>query len=93
MGYRIEYDGYMAKRKRIRITRQKKRVAAVVAVLACVLGLVAWPKSRAVVMDILIPGDDQVTASAWEGLVEDLQEGEPFVTALEAFCREIIYAE
>lgn len=56
-------------------------------------GVVLWPKSRAALRAMLIPGDEEITSAAWNELVEDLQEGESFGAAFETFCREIIYAQ
>lgn len=48
------------------------------------------PQVRAALLDLLLPGDPEVTATALERLVEAVSEGEAIQTALTDFCREII---
>ncbi len=91
MGYRIEYDGSTAQKTIIRISKGKKRLMLTILAAVLTLGAVAFPRSRGILRDLLLPGDEEVTTAALEGLVEDLKEGEPFGDAVETFCREIIY--
>ena len=48
------------------------------------------PQVRAALLELLLPGDPEVTATALERLVETVSEGESIQTALTEFCREII---
>jgi hypothetical protein len=48
------------------------------------------PQGRLWLRDLLLPGDEEITASALEGMVSDLRAGEPVREAVEAFCREIL---
>lgn len=48
------------------------------------------PRGRLWVRDLLLPGDEDITAAALEGIVSDLRAGEPLGEALETFCKEII---
>ena len=54
-------------------------------VTACLI-----PQARAVLLDLLLPGDPEVTSMALERLVQAVSEGEAIQTALTDFCREII---
>jgi hypothetical protein len=48
------------------------------------------PRGRLWFRDLLLPGDEQVTSAALEGMVSDLRSGEPIGEAVETFCREIL---
>jgi hypothetical protein len=48
------------------------------------------PRGRWWFRDLLLPGDEQVTSAALEGMVSDLRSGEPIGEAVETFCREIL---
>ena len=48
------------------------------------------PQGRLWLRDLMLPGDEEITAAALEGMVEDLRAGEPLGEAVEAFCKEII---
>lgn len=83
MGYRIVYG--RKERKRI----SPKKIGAIFAVMI-VVAILMLPSSRAVVAEILLPGDPEVTASALQTLVSDLGEGQGIGDAVTAFCHEII---
>lgn len=51
---------------------------------------VFWPQGRQTLRDILLPGDWAVTASALEGLVQDIRAGEELEQAVEGFCRLVL---
>ena len=93
MGYRIVYHGSEAKKTQAKRKRFcKKRIA--IGVIVVLLGaVIAIPKVRNGMRDLLLPGDEQITLAALEGMVADLKEGEPISEALETFCREIIQGE
>lgn len=83
MAYRIVY-GPEPKPKRKGI---KKWIAPLCgAVLAALLLTGAGEP----VKEWLLPGDPEVTATALEGLVQGIREGEDLGDAVEAFCREIV---
>ena len=90
MGYRIEYNGAVLKRKKIRLPRKKREgiMMGVAAVLATAFLL--WPSGRRCIRDFLLPGDEEVTTAALNGLVESLSAGEPVGEAVHTFCVEII---
>ncbi len=92
MGYRIEYDAGTAVTERTKSKDRKPKIktAALLLVAGLVAGTLVWPKGRAWARDLLLPGDEAVTAQALEDLAEDLAEGGPVSEAVEAFCRQII---
>lgn len=90
MGYRITYENGVIRKQILRIRRFRwKRwgVGGITAVLALMLML---PDGRLWIRDLLLPGDEEVTAVALENMVSDLRSGEPVGEAVEAFCKEII---
>jgi hypothetical protein len=91
MSYRIEYGSGGELRKPCK----KKGLWARVAVVICVLSLVAGAMTikntgLSWVKTVLLPGDPAVTAAALENMAESIREGESLVDAVTAFCREII---
>lgn len=88
MGYRIEY-GQTAVVKQI-AEHKKKRFPAAVLCGVLLAGVLLFPQVREVLSDLLLPGDGAVTASALEGLADDLKEGETLEYAVRVFCQEII---
>lgn len=90
MGYRIEYNGAVVKRKKVHISRRiVRRISAGVAAVL-MTAILLWPAGRRCVRDILLPGDEDVTAAALSGLVEDLSAGKPVGEAVHTFCVEIV---
>jgi len=83
MGYRIVYG---KQEKKIIPLKRIGAIAAGIAVSAVLL----WPASRSAVTEILLPGDEEITAKALQTMVEDLGEGNGIGEAVTAFCREII---
>ena len=93
MAYRITYDQSNVRKKSVRFPRIRWKRCAVL-FSAAVLGLmVIIPAGRMWLRDLLLPGDEEVTAVALEGLAEDIESGVSVGEAVDAFCREIIYAE
>ena len=64
-------------------------LTAMFLVLFGVATLKFWPDGRAVLMDILLPGDPEVTWHALETMAVQLRSGEAIGDAGMAFCREI----
>lgn len=90
MGYRITYENGVAKKETVRLRRFRwKRWGAGAVAVALAVALMI-PAGRLWVRDLLLPGDEEVTAAALEGMVENIRSGEPVGEAVEAFCREII---
>ena len=93
MGYRITYENGHIHKKTIRSSQFRwKRWGAGAAVAALAVTLLI-PRGRLWVRDLLLPGDEDVTAAALGSLVEDLSAGEPVGEAVQTFCREIIHGD
>ncbi len=87
MSYRIEY----AKDKKHRVSRFPQGTGFLVAI--CVVALLAALEFSGLKEKILlriVPGDAEVTAAAFEGLVTDLKEGTGAADAITSFCQEIV---
>ena len=90
MGYRIIYDKGTIHKETVRARRFRwKRWGIGFAGVALAAALMV-PQGRLWLRDLLLPGDEEITASALEGMVSDLRAGEPVREAVEAFCREIL---
>ena len=90
MGYRITYENGTIRKKTVRKLRiHWKRWSVVTAGVALILAFVL-PGGRLAIRDLLLPGDEAVTAAALEGMIEDIQDGDSVGEALETFCREIL---
>ena len=75
-------------------SQKGNRVAALTAVfLALFVALTGafWPRGKAVLQELLLPGDAAVTAAALEDLAAELSNGEEISDALESFCRKVIH--
>lgn len=83
MGYRITYE----KQEKGKIPRKKIVLIMVGTIIAALL---LWPAGRSCLRELILPGDAEVTAEAFQGLAEDLGEGESLGDAITAFCKEII---
>lgn len=90
MGYRIEYDGGERIYTQLRPKRRRWIGWASVAAVCTLAVALMIPAVRTALWYWILPGNEQVTASALENLAEDLGAGEKFGTAFEAFCQEII---
>lgn len=91
MGYQITYDRGTARKRRIllgKIMRKRLVMGAVLFIFALILAL---PAGRIWMRDLLLPGNEAVTAAALEGLVENLRQGQSFAEAASAFCHQVIY--
>lgn len=90
MGYRITYENGTIRKKTVRTWRiHWKRWSVAMASVALALMLIL-PGGRLAIRDLLLPGDEAVTAAALEGMIEDIQDGDSVGEALETFCREIL---
>ena len=90
MGYRITYENGVIRKQMLRVRRLRwKRWGAGVAAAGLAVALML-PAGRLWIRDLLLPGDEEITAAALESMVSDLQAGEPMGEALETFCKEIL---
>jgi hypothetical protein len=90
MAYRITYGEGTIQKRTVKVpTLRWKRLmmGIVVSVLAVTLAI---PTGRLWLRDLLLPGDEQITAAALESMVEDLRCGEPVGEAVETFCKGIL---
>lgn len=90
MGYVIEYSPQDKRKYPITGNKRKgKRYVRwflILVVLVC--SLIPGIRTRAV--NLLIPGDDEVTKAAFQIMTEQLRAGEPVNDAVTAFCQEIL---
>lgn len=91
MGYRIDYGQPFDPKYPMpsRHSRLPWMVCAALLLFTLLTNLY-WPEGRAALLDILIPGDPEITAAAFSGMLEDVQAGEDITNAVTAFCREIL---
>ena len=90
MNYKIEYGCGVVKQKNHTVLKLKLKPLLISAIILCAAALFIWPNGRILVRDLLLPGDEAVTAAALTGLVHDLKDGQSIEAAVEVFCREII---
>lgn len=93
MGYLIEYDAGVANQKPVRTGKRNLRPLAAVLSVAALLIAFAVPNGRKWIRKLVLPGNEELTASALTFLLEDLRSGEDFSTAMETFCHQIISGE
>ena len=89
VAYRVSYDGAVVTKTSVSV--RKKRRWVPVTVLLLLFGAMVFPGGRLILRNILLPGDEVVTANALEALVENLKSGDSVSDVLEAFCLEIIH--
>jgi len=91
MAYRIVYETGTARVQENR--RNSARIWVLTAVFLVLFGVLTvkfWPEGREALVEILLPGDPEVTWHALETMVMQLREGEAVGDAVMAFCREIV---
>lgn len=90
MGYRITYENGVIRKE----TQCKRRIKwkrwGIGAITAAMVITLALPGGRLWVRDLILPGDEEVTAAALEKMVANIRSGEPVGQVVETFCREII---
>lgn len=91
MGYRIQYDPEQNKKypSKVRAIKQKYLLLTAVMIAGFVLGVLGIKNSNAL-KRMLLPGDPQVTESAFNAMVTDIRAGESVGDAVTAFCLEIM---
>lgn len=91
MAYRIVYGPEPKKRTNPPLGQLRMQVLTAAFLLIFVLAVkYGWPEGTAALQRVLLPGEPSVTQQALEGMVADLQEGEPLGEAFTAFCQQII---
>ena len=91
MAYRIEYDGRAGKYEVINHNRPFP--VLVVAGIIMLLTLTLWQEGREAFLSWIIPGEDTVTVQAFSAMTDNLRSGAALSSALEDFCRAIIYGQ
>lgn len=94
MGYRVEYEPMMKNERNMDKFRLRPGLLTAAAFLTlCLLVNTYWPHGKALLQEILWPGDAAVTQQAVETFVSELHYGQPLGDAVEGFCREILKHE
>jgi hypothetical protein len=88
MSYRIEYDCSVGKYE---VRRQNNRYYAGLGILAVLLCCLVWPRGREVLVSVMIPGEDAVTAAAFQVMTDDLRTGSGLGQAIMDFCRVVVH--
>ena len=91
MCYQITYDRGSVRRKKILLSRVKRKRLAIAAIILVIAVVLAVPSGRLWIRDLLLPGNEQITAAALEQLVQDIHQGRGFAEAITTFCQQIIY--
>lgn len=89
VSYRVIYGSAKAKKQ----SRANRKLGAAIALAICTVCLAAVLKFTGFadkIADQLLPGDAEVTRSAFSGMVEQLRAGQTFADAVTVFCREVI---
>jgi len=89
LGYRILYDNGNILMEHKTYKRNHRRLVSVLLICLLAVGsikLIGWD----IVKDFLLPGDPEVTESAFFSMVESIRTGESVKDAITAFCTEII---
>lgn len=90
MGYRITYENGSIRKETVKIRKLKWKQCLIGMIAAVLAFAMMIPGGRLWLRDLILPGDEEITAAALENMVGELRSGEPVGEALEAFCREIL---
>lgn len=90
MGYKIEYSPEHKKKYPTDSMLRRGRKYGIIIAVAGLLLCVSVSKLRSGFVQMLIPGDDDVTKASFAIMMEKLQEGSPLIDAVTAFCQEIL---
>ena len=90
MGYRIDYLPIRKVRNLEKRTSGIPALTALFFLLFVFLVFSFWPRGAALLREILIPGDPDVTVAALETFARELNRGENLSSAFEAFCRQVL---
>ena len=93
MAYRITYGEGSIQKQSVKLTKIRwKPILLGICVSALALTLVI-PGGRIWLRDLILPGDEEVTAVALEDLAQNLGNGVSLEEAVDAFCYEIIHGQ
>ena len=89
MSYRVEYDPQFKKRYPLATTKRQKYLMRSVLITVLIV-VVAYTAIRSNLTQYFIPGDPQVTAAAFSGLMKQVRTGESISEAVFCFFKEVI---
>ena len=89
MSYLVEYNPELTK-KYPTVVKSKKGLSMFSILLLCIAVVGAFCLAQSGLLRYFIPGDPDVTASAFSELLNQIQAGEPIKTSVLSFCEEII---
>lgn len=91
MGYLIRYNPEQNKRYPIKLRKRSspKRIAVITMICLILLGLMRMIRSDSL-KAWLMPGDGQITETAFNLMITDIKEGKGFGDAVTTFCLEIL---
>ena len=91
MPYRIEYDKSSTKYEiRNRNSFRFPLILLASYILFYCLTSAFWPEGRALIRELIIPGDNGATWEAFSVMTGELRSGASFDDAIYTFCYEII---
>lgn len=91
MGYVIQYEPELNHKYKMRsAVRISKRFAIGISLCAVLIVLCLYQPTRQWLWEFIVPGDEQVTQSAFSQMLRSLQDGEQVGDAVTAFCVEIL---
>lgn len=95
MEYRITYGEGSIQKQAVRKPQIRLKWKALLPALCALVFAVtlAVPSGRLWLRDLILPGDEEITASALENLAQNLGNGVSVGEAVAVFCDEIIYGE
>lgn len=89
MSYRIEYNPEKNKMYPIAAKRNTKWLSIALCIMVALFVLLKLDKNQTI-KSLLLPGDPEITSSAFSSMVEDIRDGARLGDAVTAFCLEII---
>ena len=89
MSYQIVYNSNDTKKTTL-INRKKRKPLAIVIVAILLFGVLKFSSWDNPLWDYLIPGDANVTRSAFQNFTDSLKNGDPFSDAVFTFCDTVI---
>ena len=93
MGYHVQYPG--PHYQKLRKIKGSNVIHAIIALMLLLLIFAAAviPPSRAMLLEMIIPGDNRVAVEAMDGLIGDMKHGEQFEVAFLVFCDTVLHGE
>ncbi len=88
MSYSVEYNPEFHKQYPICLKKNKVSLKIIFALL--LLCIVIYGVKSGRVIEYLIPGDNEVTVSAFSDMVKTVRQGGSVSESIQTFCKEII---